>query len=116
VIDRRRESIAQRVMALTDGVGVDLALDHIGAGVLIECLYALAHFGMAVSYNIVGGPPQPEVFGVLRELVGRSLALRCFSIHSFAHDRGTRRAATARLIGLMAEGRIAPPPITHMPF
>jgi len=116
VIDRQRESIPERVMALTGGEGVDLALDHIGAGVLVDCLHALAHFGMVVSYNIVGGPPQPEIFGELRKLVGRSLALRCFSIHSFDHDRATRRAATERLIGLMAEGRIAAPAATRMPL
>jgi len=116
VIDRGRESIPASVMALTGGEGVDLALDHIGAGILVDCLHALAPFGMAVSYNIVGGPPQPEIFGELRKLVGRSLALRCFSIHSFDHDRATRRAATEHLIGLMAEGRIAPPAATRMPL
>ncbi len=98
-----------RVHALTQGRGVDLVFDHLGGQSLIDGLYALAPLGTAVSYNIVQGPPSEDVFQVLRKLLGKSLAVRCFSMHTLDADRAGRRALMQSAIDLMADGSVVPP-------
>ena len=82
VLDPGSANLAEQVKARTDGRGVDLALDPSGGALFIACLHALAPLGLAVSYNILAGMPA-EVFAVLRQLLGRSLAVRTFSMHTF---------------------------------
>lgn len=114
-LDPKAPDLAARVKALTGGRGVDLALDPSGGALFIACLHALAPLGMAVSYNILAGMP-PDVFGVLRELLGRSLAVRTFSMHSFDADATTRRALMHDAMGLMAGGAVQAPPATVLPL
>lgn len=109
-------SLAQRVMALTGGRGVDLALDPIGGDLFIACLHALAPLGMAVSYNIVGGAPSADVFAELRSLLGRSLAVRTFSMHTFDADVAGRRALMHAAIDAMASGAVRAPRATLLPL
>lgn len=114
-LDPQASDLAAQVKALTGGRGVDLALDPSGGALFIACLHALAPLGMAVSYNILAGMP-PDVFGVLRQLLGRSLAVRTFSMHSFDADAATRRALMQAAIDLMARGAVSAPPATVLPL
>ncbi len=60
VLDPRREELSRQVLALTDGRGVDAAIDIVGASETLEaCLRSLAPAGRLV---IVGSRP-PAVFG-----------------------------------------------------
>lgn len=113
VIDGDPQTLTEQVMRLTGGRGVDLAFDHIGGQLFIACLRALAPFGMVVSYNIVSGPPDGDVFDELRKLLGRSLAIRTFSIHTVDADAAQRRGLMASAIALMADGRVRAPRATH---
>lgn len=110
-LDPRTPDLADQVKALTAGRGVDLALDPSGGALFIACLHALAPLGMAVSYNVLGGPP-PDVFAVMRQLLGRSLAVRTFSMHTFDADPARRRALMQDAIDLMARGAVMAPPAT----
>ncbi len=114
-LDPQASDLANQIKALTGGQGVDLALDPAGGALFITCLHALAPLGMAVSYNILAGMP-PEVFAVLRQLLGRSLAVRTFSMHSFDADAATRRGLMHDAIGLMASGAVQAPPATVLPL
>lgn len=114
-LDPRAPDLADQVKALTAGRGVDLALDPTGGPLFITCLHALAPLGLAVSYNILAGMP-PDVFGVLRQLLGRSLAVRTFSMHSFDVDTARRRGLMHDAIALMASGAVQPPPTTALPL
>jgi NADPH2:quinone reductase len=105
-------TLTEEVMRLTDGRGVDLAFDHIGGALFIACLRSLAPCGMAVSYNIVGGPPEGDVFAEMRKLLGRSLAIRTFSIHAIDADAAHRRGLMETAIDLMASGRVRAPKAT----
>lgn len=116
VLDPGEPDLPGRVRALTDGLGVDLALDPIGGSTFIDCLHALAPLGTAVSYNIVAGPPSQDVFGTLRQLLGRSLAVRCFSMHTFDEDVQRRRALMQGAIALMAAGHVQAPQPTLLPL
>jgi NADPH2:quinone reductase len=69
-----------------------------------------------VSYNILAGPPEGDVFAEMRKLLGRSLAIRTFSIHAIDGDRTLRRGLMETAIGLMAAGRVRAPSATHFPL
>jgi propanol-preferring alcohol dehydrogenase len=60
LVDARREDIAKQVLALTDGYGVDAAIDTVASRETLEaCVRSLARCGRLV---IIGHRP-PEVFG-----------------------------------------------------
>lgn len=112
VLDPALPDLADRVKALTGGRGVDLAIDPIGGALLIACLHALAPLGLAVSYNIMAGMPTSDVFAELRALLGRGLAVRVFSMHTFDVDTDRRRALMQAAIDAMAAGTVRAPRAT----
>lgn len=113
VIGGDPRTLTAEVLRLTGGRGVDLAFDHIGGALFIACLRALAPCGMAVSYNILAGPPEGDVFAEMRKLLGRSLAIRTFSIHALDGDVAQRRGLMEAAIELLASGRVRAPKATH---
>jgi len=114
ILDGDPQLLPQRVMEATSGRGVDLAFDHLGGALFIACLRSLAPSGMAVSYNIVNGPPSSDVFEELRQLLGRSLAVRTFSIHAVDADVAQRRGLMEQAIALMAAGKVRAPRATRI--
>lgn len=116
VLDSSGADLAERVKSLTDGRGADLAIDPVGGALLITCLHALAPLGMAVSYNVMGGMPSSDVFAELRALLGRSLAVRVFSMHSFDADGVMRRSLMHTAMGAMAQGDVRAPRATVLPL
>ncbi len=116
VLDAAASPLPAQVKALTGGQGVDLAFDPIGAQLFTDCLHCLAPLGTAVSYNIVAGMPAEDVFKTLRSLLGRSLAVRCFSMHTFDEDRARRRSLMESAIALMAAGHVKAPPTLLLPM
>lgn len=116
VLDPAEPDLPERVRALTEGRGADRAFDAIGGHTIIDALRALAPLGTLVSYNVVAGPPSEDVFQVLRERLGHSLAVRVFSMHTLDADRARRRALMDEAIGLMAAGRVRAPQATVLPL
>ena len=109
LVTRDTEKLPAQVKELTGGRGVDVAFDHLGGASLIACLRSLAPMGMAVSYNVVTGPPSSDVFTEMRALLGRSLALRTFSMHTFDEVREQRRALMHEAIDLLADSKVKAP-------
>jgi NADPH2:quinone reductase len=109
-------TLAEAVRAATGGEGVDMAFDHLGGAWLTAGLHALAPMGMLVSYNLVLGFPERETLREMRALLGRSLALRTFSMHTLDEWPERRRALMHEAIALMAEGRIHLPAPTPLPL
>ena len=99
----------EQLQAITASRGVDWVFDHLGGPTLVQALRLLAPMGTLVSYNIVQGMPSEDVFGVLRQLLGKSLGVRCFSMHTFDADREERRSLMETAIELMAHGHIKAP-------
>lgn len=116
VIDRSRESVSERVAALTGGRGVDMVLDHVAGEHFTDNLDLLAPRGTLLSYNALAGLPQKNVLGELRRLAGRSLGVRTYSIHTLDDEPPLRRALMQRAIELMAAGRLRPPRATCLPL
>jgi NADPH2:quinone reductase len=61
-------------------------------------------------------PPGVDIFEELRARLGKSLGVRCYSIHTLDQQPATRRALMQRAIDLMAEGRLRPPRPTLLPL
>ncbi len=116
VIHRGTQQVHAEVMALTGGRGVDLVLDHVGGPTFTANLDLLAPLGTLLSYNALAGLPEENLLGALRRLMGKSLGVRCYSIHSLDRIPATRRALMDRAIALMAAGKLRPPPPTLLPL
>jgi NADPH2:quinone reductase len=108
IVNYKSEPVVQRVLALTDGRGVDAVFDHVIGPDFAGLLEALADFGTLVFYNIHTPMPDDDVFGRMRELSTKSPALRCFNIHTYDRHPERRRRLMRRLIDLLAGGRIKP--------
>lgn len=57
VIDYRREDVAARVRELTEGAGVPVVYDSVGAATFEGSLASLRRRGLLVSYGNASGPP-----------------------------------------------------------
>ena len=104
------QSLPQQIMDVTQGQGVDLAVDQLGGDSLIACLRSLAPMGMVVSINVILGLPNEDVFNEMRNLLTRSLAIRTFSMHTFDVDVSVRRSLMNDAIAQMANGDVKAPP------
>jgi NADPH2:quinone reductase len=107
-IDYNTEPVIERVLALTDGRGADLLFDHVAGKRFADGLKLLAPLGMIVSYGLLGGMPESDLFAEMRANLEHSPAVRCFTMHTYDHMLAPRRAAMARVIELFANGEISP--------
>jgi NADPH2:quinone reductase len=108
IVNYREEDVVARILALTDGRGVDAAFDHIVGPNFTALFRSLADFGTLVFYNVHNQPPDADVFEEMCRLSTKSLALRCFNIHTYDHHRDKRQQMTRMLINLLAQRRINP--------
>lgn len=114
-IDYSREPVADRVLALT-GRGVDLVLDHIVGKDFTDNLKMLAPLGQIVSFNVLGGLPEKDLFREMRAHLPKSPSVRCFTMHSFDHDPAARQRIAARVLALFAAGAVKPPVYRRVPL
>jgi NADPH2:quinone reductase len=118
VLIRGKDDLRTGVMALTQGRGVDVVYAMGGPTALfVGNLDLLAPLGTLVSFAILGGlMPEADLFGEIRKRLGKSLGVRCYSVHALDRERELRRSLMQRAIDLMAAGRLRPPPATVMPL
>jgi NADPH2:quinone reductase len=108
IVNYREEDVVARILALTDGRGVDAAFDPIVGPNFTALFRSLADFGTLVFYNVHNQPPDADVYEEMSRLSTKSLALRCFNIHTYDHHRDKRQQMTRMLINLLAQRRINP--------
>lgn len=112
-INYRTEEFAARVRALTDGRGVDVVLDHIGARYLAANLEALGTGGRLVEIGLMGGATAELNLGLL-------LARRLAIIGSTLRTRSVEEKAAIvqgfhrRFGAALAAGRLRP--VVHATF
>ena len=116
LINRATQNVLDAVMTLTNGQGVDMVLDHVGGPSFSANLDLLAARGTLLSYNALAGLPDKNLLGEMRRLLGKSLGVRCYSIHTMDAEPDTRRALMERALKLLAEGRIRAPKTTVLPL
>lgn len=112
VIDRSRQNTLKEVQRITQGLGVDMVLDHVAGPEFGDNLKLLAPLGTLLSYNALAGLPADNLLGQLRALGGISPAVRAYTIHTLDHDPSLRRQLMLRAIELLAAGKIKPPAAT----
>jgi len=96
-VDYSAPGWSEEVLRLTGGVGVDIAIDHIGAATFDEVLTCLAPRGRVV---ICGATSGPRVELDLIDLFARQISI-------IGSSDGTRREL-AEVLSLLDSGRISP--------
>ncbi len=107
-IDYSREAVVERVMALTGGQGVDLSLDHLIGPKFTDTLAMLAPFGLIVSFNMLAGWPEQDLFKAMRANLPRSPAVRCFTMHSYDSNPAARARLMQETISLFERKEVHP--------
>ncbi|AUX42348.1 NADPH:quinone oxidoreductase [Sorangium cellulosum] len=109
-IDHRREDVAARVRALTDGRGVDVVLNAAGGATLARDLGLLAPFGRLVCFGFLEGPPGgAELGAALAEGFGRSVSLAVSDLFTSYREAPERFSRTVEeVLALVARGALEP--------
>lgn len=104
VINYRTENFADRVRELTDGKGVDVVMDSIGADTFEGSLDCLKPLGMMVSFGNASGPVPPISIGIL----GQKGSLKITRPTLFTHiaDHAACQAMARRLFGKVTGGEV----------
>jgi 2-desacetyl-2-hydroxyethyl bacteriochlorophyllide A dehydrogenase len=95
VINHAREKVSERVRLLTEGHGVDVAIEHIGPEVWDSCLTSLAKGGRLITCGATTGG---DVKLNLRYVFSRQLTIK-------GSYMGTR-AELVKVLELMGQGRL----------
>ncbi|RKH21203.1 quinone oxidoreductase [Corallococcus sp. CA047B] len=95
-----QEDVAARVLALTQGRGVERVLDSVGASTWQASVDALAPFGHLVSYGNASGPP-PHV--EVESLYAKSLTVSAYWLRTPTPPEVQRRAREALLAQVVAK-------------
>jgi NADPH:quinone reductase len=102
IIDYGRDyAFLDELRSLTDGRGVDLAFDGVGARTLANTLKGLARGGTVVSFGSASGPP-PAINPL--DLVNPCTRVAGGSVFSYISDPAEFRRRAAAVIGGIQEG------------
>jgi NADPH2:quinone reductase len=115
-VNYQTEAVVERVNAITGGRGADIVLDHVAGKAFTDGLKMVAPLGMIVSYAVLGGMPETDLFAAMRANVERSPAVRCFTMHTYDHMEEPRREAMARALELLGSGQVRPAIGARLPF
>lgn len=109
-------NVADRVLDLTGGRGVDLVLDQLVGPDFTDNLRMLAPLGMILSFNALAGLPEKELFAEMRAHLGKSPAVRCFSWHSYDTNPDARARILGEVVDRFAAGDLSPPIHARLPL
>ncbi len=104
VIYYKRENIAERVRALTNGEGVDVVYDSVGASTFTASLDSLKRLGMMVSYGTASGPV-PD-FSPLELTKRGSLFFTRPGLMDYTYAIEDYREAAEAVLSRVADGRL----------
>src|SRR2546429_4002700 len=108
-VDYATEKLTERVLALTDGKGVDVCFDPVGGELFDAALSSLGWGGRILLVGFVGGGPQfPANPLLVKHRAALGSSLRYFRWH--APDK--LRRSVEELLGWYGEGKLRPC-ITH---
>ncbi|MFC9788159.1 quinone oxidoreductase family protein [Rhodococcus sp. NPDC127528] len=105
VIVYKRENVAERVREITDGVGVPVVYDSIGATTFETSLDSLARRGLMVCFGTASGPTPPIIAQQLA--VKGSLYITRPALADYIADPAERAELAGELFGHVAAGRIS---------
>ena len=102
VINYREEDVAARVRSLTDGAGVPVVYDSVGAATFDASLASLKRRGLLVSFGNASGPV--PAIAPLRLSQGGSLFLTRPTLFDYIPDTQSLDRAADALFSVIAEG------------
>jgi NADPH2:quinone reductase len=103
VINYATQDFAVEANRLTDGRGVDLILDAVGATTLDKGITCLAPFGHLILYGRAGGPPEPLN---LFRLFEKSTKVSGFTLYTVAAVPDVMRRGIEESFKLIADGKL----------
>ena len=106
-INYNTQNVVERVNALTLR-GADIVFDHVAGKAFTDGLKMIAPLGMIVSYAVLGGVPEDDLFKAMRTNIEASPAVRCFTMHTYDHMPEPRREAMQSAIDLISSGKVRP--------
>lgn len=106
VIFGRDADFAAEMSRLTQGCGVDFAIDGIGGSILDKTLECVRRFSTVASVGEASGPIAPLAVEAIDPL--RSLSFARPSVMYYAADRVTYASASGAVVRLMDAGIAAP--------
>jgi NADPH2:quinone reductase len=115
-INYKTENVVQRVLQFTEGRGADLVLDHVVGPRFSDQFEMLAPMGMIISFNVLGGLPEQDLFKEMRAHLNKSPAVRCFTMHTYDHDPAIRRRLIERVLNLFEAGKVRPEIFDRIPL
>jgi NADPH:quinone reductase len=115
-IDSRTESVAERVLEITDGRGADVIFNHVAGNTFVQDMKMLAPLGLIVSYAALEGRPDRDLFTDRRAHIARSPAIRVIATHVFGKTPKVLHEACASVIDLLAERQISPAIQARLPL
>lgn len=101
-IDRKTENVADRVKELTDGKGVPVVYDSVGAASFDASIASLSRYGMLVSYGATTGEAPAVAPSLLQH--GGSLYFTRPTLADYIADRADLEHAASEIFRLVAEG------------
>lgn len=113
VIQYRRENFVERVQAITNGRGVDVAYDAVGKDTFMGSMTCLARLGHMVNYGQASGPVEPIAMSLLFQ---KSNSVTRPSVFHYLADRPRREEMAASLFNALSEGIVTPGAIHDYPF
>jgi len=116
-IDYKTENVAERVRAITSGVGVALALNPIGADTVLEDLDLLAPLGQLILYGLIAGMPTGDVWAAMMQRITAGLTVSVASIDAYMRKCPTEfRRILEQIAGDLAAGRLRPSIFETLPL
>ncbi len=115
-VDHRSENLVERVREITNGRGADIVFDHLAGKELPGRVKMLAPLGMLVSYGLINGMPDADLFAAMRGHLEASPAVRCFTMHTLDHWPEPRREAMENAIEILARGQVKPAIAARLPL
>ena len=106
-INYNTQNVVERVNTLTLR-GADIVFDHVAGKAFTDGLKMIAPLGMIVSYAVLGGVPEDDLFKAMRANIEASPAVRCFTMHTYDHMPEPRREAMQSAIDLISSGKVRP--------
>ena len=99
-----REDVAKRVREITDGAGLPVVYDGVGASTMESSMACVKRRGLLVSYGSAGGVPPPiELFRLNR--LG-SLYITSAGLADYIHDRAEMLERAREIFDIVASGTV----------
>ncbi len=108
VINYNSEAVVERVNAASGGRGADIIFNHVAGKTFVNDLKMIAPLGLIVSYAVLGGIPETDLFKDMRANIDRSPALRCFTMHTSDALPELRSEGMKHAIEFLAAKEISP--------